>query len=74
MVDMSKLDTKLEEYFKLSFILTKLVNFNTTLGGYFRLCFIMAKVGNLDANLGGYFELFSSRQMWVIYIQICIGG
>ena len=32
MVDVGNLDTKLEDYFKLSFIVTKLVNLNAMLG------------------------------------------
>ena len=32
MVDVGNLDTKLEVYFKLSFIVTKLVNLNAMLG------------------------------------------
>jgi len=32
MVDVGNLDTKLEDYFKLSFIVTKLVNLNAILG------------------------------------------
>jgi len=52
MVDVSNLDTKLEDYFRLSFILTKLDNLDTMLGGYFKLCFIIAEVDNLDTNLG----------------------
>jgi hypothetical protein len=49
---------KSEDYFKLSFIVTKLVNLDAMLGGYFILYFIIANVGNLDTNLWGYFELF----------------
>jgi len=33
------LDTKLEDYFKLSFIMTKLGNLDTILLGYFKLLF-----------------------------------
>jgi len=32
MVDVGNVDTKLEDYFKLSFIVTKLVNLNAMLG------------------------------------------
>jgi len=32
MVDVGNLDTKLEDYFKLSFIVTKMVNLNAMLG------------------------------------------
>jgi hypothetical protein len=45
-----------ENYFKLSFIVTKLDNLGATLGGYFKLCFVTTKLGNLDANFRGYFE------------------
>jgi hypothetical protein len=40
----------LENYFRLSFIITKLHNVDTMLGGYFKLRFIIAEVGNLDTN------------------------
>ena len=36
---MGNLDTKLEDYFKLSFIMTKLGNLDTILLGYFKLLF-----------------------------------
>jgi len=48
-------DTKSQDYFKLSFIMTKLDNLDATFGGYFKLCFIMAKVSNLEVN---FRELF----------------
>jgi hypothetical protein len=64
---MGNLNTKLEDYFKLSLIMTKLGNLNAMFVGYFELCFTMAKVDNLHANLEYYFELFSCQQMWVIY-------
>ena len=51
MVDTSNLDTKLVDYFKLSFIMTMLGNLDAMLGGYFKL----TKVGNLDTNLGWLF-------------------
>ena len=51
MVDASNLDTKLGDYFKLSFIMTILGNLDAMLGGYFKL----TKVGNLDTNLGWLF-------------------
>jgi hypothetical protein len=52
------LDTKLDDYFKLSFIMTRLGNLDAMLVGYFKLCFIMVKVGNLDANLGVILNYF----------------
>jgi hypothetical protein len=50
MVHVSNLDTKLEDYFRLSFIITKLDNVDAMLGGYFKLRFIIAEVGNLYTN------------------------
>lgn len=43
MVDICNLDTKLEDNFKLSFIMIKLDNLDAMLGDYFRLCFMMTK-------------------------------
>jgi hypothetical protein len=69
MVDVDNLDTQFEDYFKLSFIITKLGNLCAMLGGYFKLYFITVEVGNLDANLEGYFKLFFTMTIWVIYIK-----
>ena len=49
---MGSLDTNLEGYFKLFFIMTDVDNLYINIGGYFELSFVMAKVGNLHAKLG----------------------
>jgi hypothetical protein len=51
------LDINVEDYFKLSFIITKLGNLDAMFGVVLNYIpySIMAKVGNLDANLGGHF-------------------
>ena len=58
MVDVDNLYTWFEDYFKLSFIITKLDNVDAMLGGYFKLCFITVEVGNFDANLGVILNYF----------------
>jgi hypothetical protein len=41
MVDVGNLDTKLESYFELFFIIVKMANLNAMLWGYFGLYFII---------------------------------
>jgi hypothetical protein len=46
------LDTNLEGYFELFYIMTYVGNLYTNIEGYLELYFIMANVGNLHAKLG----------------------
>ena len=67
MTEVGNLDTKLEGYFKLSFIIEIAGNLDAMWWGYFELCFIIIDMGNLYINLGDYFESIKWKR-WVIYI------
>lgn len=47
---------QISDYFKLSFIITRVNNLEFNLGVYLELCFIMIDVGNLDAKV-----------LWLLY-------